>query len=213
VLQEQPRDEDDRSAAEDERDEPLVLRDERVEVDGTTLRSQGSDAVESTVRRDRGGPVVSFAAVAKRVRSSSRPGRRNAPRRPVSGPGRASPAPSYAPPPGAADDAPEPATGIDDLPRAASGHLTDAELRRAEALQAAIAAEERAAAAEQARRRTRAAGAAYGDDVNAPLKVRAAHEYAYVARDVRRIVVTGGIMLAILATLAILINVMGVVSI
>jgi hypothetical protein len=42
--------------------------------------------------------------------------------------------------------------------------------------------------------------------------VRASHEYAYVARDVRRILLTGGLMVAILAVLAILINVMGVIT-
>ncbi|HJW22190.1 MAG TPA: hypothetical protein VJ506_07175, partial [Candidatus Limnocylindrales bacterium] len=108
----------------------------------------------------------------------------------------------------------EPEAGRDDLPRASSGHLTDAELRRAEELQAAIAAQERAALAETIRRKARAGGlTAFGDDVNAPLKVRAAHEYAYVARDVRRIILTGGLMIGILAALAILINVLGVVSI
>lgn len=158
--------------------------------------------------------MVSFAAVAKRVRYSSRPARRVAPKRPSSGvaPGRPSPAPTPIRP-----DAPEPLepqAGIDELPRASSGHLTDAELRRAEELQAALAAQERAALAETIRRKSRGAGlTAYGDDVNAPLKVRAAHEYAYVARDVRRILMTGGLMLAILAALAVVINVMGVVSI
>ncbi len=77
-----------------------------------------------------------------------------------------------------------------------------------------MAAQERAALAESIRRKTRAGGlTAFGDDVNAPLKVRAAHEYAYVARDVRRIILTGGLMIAILAVLAVLINVLGVVSV
>jgi hypothetical protein len=43
--------------------------------------------------------------------------------------------------------------------------------------------------------------------------VRMAHEYAYVARDVRRILLTAGLMVAILAVLAVLINVLGVISI
>ncbi|HYN70415.1 MAG TPA: hypothetical protein VEX41_09415, partial [Candidatus Eisenbacteria bacterium] len=50
-------------------------------------------------------------------------------------------------------------------------------------------------------------------DINVPLSVRAAHEYAYVARDVRRILLTGGLMVAILAALHILVNVLGVVTI
>lgn len=151
--------------------------------------------------------------MAKRVRYSSRPARRNAPKRPASGatPGRPSPAPLPSAP-----SLPEPLlpeAGVDELPRATSGHLTDVELRRTEELQAAIAAQEREAIAESIRRKSRAAASAYGDDVNAPLKVRAAHEYAYVARDVRRIVLTGGLMLVILAVLAVLINVLGVVSV
>jgi hypothetical protein len=107
----------------------------------------------------------------------------------------------------------EAGAGADELPRASSGHLTDQELRRAEELQAQIAAQERAAMAEQIRRRQRArAGLHDLEDVNAPLRVRAAHEYAYVARDVRRIVVTVGIMAAILAVIAVLVNVVGVIT-
>jgi hypothetical protein len=160
------------------------------------------------------GSGVSFAAVAKRVRSSSRPGsRRGAPKRSVgAGPGRPSPSPSPSRP--APPEDLEPVSGPDELPRASASHLTEDELRRAEALQAEMAAQERAAMAEAIRRKTRVrSGESFGDDVNAPLRVRAAHEYAYVARDVRRIALTGGIMLAILAVLAILINVLGVISV
>jgi hypothetical protein len=113
-----------------------------------------------------------------------------------------------------AGDVLEPAAGpaLDDLPRPTSAHLTDAELRRAEELQAQIAAQERAALADQIRRRQRARAGLHDDeDVNAPLRVRAAKEYAYVARDVRRIVLTGGLMVAILALLAVAINVFGVI--
>jgi hypothetical protein len=52
--------------------------------------------------------------------------------------------------------------------------------------------------------------AAVAGDAGAPLSIRAAHEYAYVARDVRRIVGTAGLMLAILAGLWVLVNVVGV---
>jgi hypothetical protein len=114
-------------------------------------------------------------------------------------------------------DLPEQAS--DDLPidlplRSASG-LTEAEVERAEQLEAEATARERAAIAESLRRQ-----AARGDaaervvprgDVNAPLSVRMAHEYAYVARDVRRILLTAGLMTAILAALAILINVAHVI--
>lgn len=104
----------------------------------------------------------------------------------------------------------------DDQPmRASSSGLTEDELRRAEQLEAEAAAKERAAIAESLRRRNRAEAAALGadGDVNAPLAVRAAHEYAYVSRDVRRIGLTAGLMIAILAVLHVLINVMGVISI
>lgn len=109
---------------------------------------------------------------------------------------------------------------IEELPTGApslahSAGLTDAELERAAELEAEATARERAAIAETIRRRSRshpAESTLLAGDVNAPLSVRAAHEYAYVARDVRRILLTGGLMVAILAVLAILINVMGVIS-
>jgi hypothetical protein len=46
-----------------------------------------------------------------------------------------------------------------------------------------------------------------------PLSVRAAHEYAYVARDVRRIGLTAGLLLAVLFGLAIAVNVLGIIRI
>jgi hypothetical protein len=152
--------------------------------------------------------------MAKRVRSGGRPvPRRVPPKRPAG----AAPSPSrpVAPQPAPALDGEilEPMVGPDDMPRAASGHLTDAELQRAEELQAELAAQERAAMAEQIRRRSRArAGAHDLEDVNAPLRVRAAHEYAYVARDVRRIVITGAVMVAILALVDIAVNVLGLLT-
>jgi len=101
------------------------------------------------------------------------------------------------------------------MPIRSSGHLTDDEIRRASELEAETAAKERAAMAEEIRRRTRNRGhePRAGADVNAPLSVRAAHEYAYVARDVRRITLTAGLTVAILAVLYVLVNVMGVISI
>ena len=98
--------------------------------------------------------------------------------------------------------------------RATRGGLTEAELRRAEQLEAEAVAKEKAAIAESLRRRSRgdAEDVHRVGDVNAPLKVRAATEYAYVARDVRRIAITGGLMLAILATLHVLVNVLEVIS-
>jgi hypothetical protein len=113
-------------------------------------------------------------------------------------------------------DAPLPVDLPDDAPvRASSSGLTDAEVRRAAELEAEATAKEKAAIAESLRRRTRGAdvtGAELAGDVNAPLSVRAAHEYAYVSRDVKRIAVTGGLMIAILAVLHILVNVTGVIT-
>jgi len=114
-------------------------------------------------------------------------------------------------------DEPLPVDLPDDEPmRASSSGLTEDELHRAEELEAEAARKEKAAIAESLRRKQRSDEAAdrpAAGDVNAPLSVRAAHEYAYVARDVRRIVFTGGLMLGILAVLHILVNVLGVISI
>lgn len=98
--------------------------------------------------------------------------------------------------------------------RPASSGLTDAELRRAEALEAEATAKEKAAIAESLRRRNRGATDDLTPvaDVNAPLSVRMSHEYDYVARDVKRIALTGGLMVAILAVLDILVNVAGVIK-
>ena len=110
-------------------------------------------------------------------------------------------------------DAPLPVDLPDDAPvRASSSGLTDAELRRADELEREAMAKEKAAIADSLRRRSRGEDAHVPGDVNAPLKVRAANEYAYVSRDVKRIAVTGGLMLGILAVLHVLVNVMGVIS-
>jgi hypothetical protein len=102
----------------------------------------------------------------------------------------------------------------EDMPLRSSSALTDDEVRRAAELEAEATARERAAIAESLRRRSREQEQAHVDagDVNAPLSVRAAHEYAYVARDVRRIALTASLMIAILAVLHILVNVLGVIS-
>ncbi|MBI3748194.1 MAG: hypothetical protein HY262_05045 [Chloroflexi bacterium] len=90
-----------------------------------------------------------------------------------------------------------------------SGSLTAAELDRAAALEAELVAREKAAAAESARRRNRGrmVEVAAISDSREPLSVRASHEYAYVARDVRRIGLTAGLMFAILAGLWVVVNV------
>ncbi len=103
----------------------------------------------------------------------------------------------------------------DDMPFQSSSGLTEAEVNRAAELEAQATAKERAAIAESLRRRSRAAEErdidVTGD--NAPLSARAAHEYAYVARDVKRIALTASVMVAILAVLAILVNVLGIITI
>jgi hypothetical protein len=126
--------------------------------------------------------------MAKRIRGSTRPGHRPPLQRAAQRP---------------ADAAPR-----------RPGGLTREEEARAAEIEATILAEERAA--QQATRRTRdrdrfpdAAGPR-GRDL-APLSVRAADEYAYVRRDVIRIVRVGGGLLAILAILYVLIDVARVI--
>jgi hypothetical protein len=154
--------------------------------------------------------------MAKRTRfqnkpAAKRPARPAGPARPASGA-----APSGARPPAAAD-APLPVDLPDDAPiRASAASLTDAEEQRAAEIEAQLRAQERAALAEELRRKARAQEGIepnrLGGDVNAPLKVRMAHEYAYVARDVKRIALTAGLMVTILVVLDILVNVAGVIT-
>jgi len=98
-------------------------------------------------------------------------------------------------------------------PVAARGRgLSQAEIDRAAQLEAQLTTREKSLqAAVRARADAPAAHAVV--DVNAPLAVRASKEYAYVARDIRRIALTGGLMAAILAVIAILVDVLGVLKI
>ncbi len=92
-------------------------------------------------------------------------------------------------------------------PRPAS--LTAQEEVRAGELEAAIVAEERQA--EESKRRARTARTA-DDGVgrsSSPLAVAATEEYAYVARDVRRIAFLGGSMIAFLVGLWAVVQVTG----
>jgi hypothetical protein len=83
---------------------------------------------------------------------------------------------------------------------------------RAAELEAQILAEEKAAEDAQKSRDRRAKapveGAIYS---SAPLAQRAAEEYAYVQRDLRRILVVGGGLLIALAVIYVLLNVLNVV--
>jgi hypothetical protein len=96
-------------------------------------------------------------------------------------------------------------------PERPEGSVTREEEARAAELEAAILAEEKAA--ETVRRgrdrdRRPAETAIYS---SAPLATRAAEEYGYVRRDVRRIIVVGGSLLGVLALLYILVNVAHVI--
>ena len=125
-------------------------------------------------------------------------------------PGRPAARPGARKPGGAPAARPSGAPSASSLLR--TGGLTDAELERAAQIEAELVAREKAAIAENARRRARSGrvDVAITADPGTPLSVRAAHEYAYVARDVRRIVVTATLMFSILAALWILVNVVGV---
>ena len=124
--------------------------------------------------------------MAKRTRGSRRPGQRPRTQRP------ARPAPAGA-----------------TAPTRPSTSLTAAEEARAAEIEATIVAEERAAEQAQRRGRDRSRVEAVGGRVRdtSPLSVRASEEYAYVRRDVLRIVRIGGALLLILAVLFVLIDV------
>ncbi len=92
-------------------------------------------------------------------------------------------------------------------PARPEGSVTHEEEARAAELEAAILAEEKAADAARRGRdqgRRPIEGTMYS---STPLATRAAEEYGYVRRDVRRIIIVGGSLLGVLAILDILINV------
>ena len=131
--------------------------------------------------------------MAKRTRGSSRPGKRR-------------PLPRSARP--ARPSTPEPAAAP--APRPTS--LTAEEESRAAELEAQIVAEERQAEQVQKRARDRQRGGERDAGVRSsvPLSVREAEEYAYVARDVRRIATIAFGLLAIMIGLWIALQVSGV---
>jgi hypothetical protein len=153
--------------------------------------------------------------MAKRTRYPNRTTSRSAAKRPARPASGGIPPVERIPAPAEPIDVDATVETFDDMPLRSSSSLTEAEVRRAAELEAEATAKERAAIAEELRRRQRgdARELVNRGDINAPLSVRMSHEYAYVARDVRRIVLTAGLMVAILAVLAILINVLGVISI
>ena len=126
--------------------------------------------------------------MAKRTRGSNRPGQRHAERH------------------GSARPLTRPETRTS---------LSASEEARAAELESQIVAQERAAEANRARGRnvrvTEAVrpGRAGGQGL---LAARAAEEYNYVVRDVRRIIVVGGALAAILAVVFVIVDVMRLVS-
>lgn len=134
--------------------------------------------------------------MAKRARgTTTRPGQRRPLQRPA---GR--PASPVARPSAAA--APAPAVA-----RPAS--LTPEEEARAAELEAAIVAEERRA--EEGRRTQAQRNAAPASiRTGSPLAVAAANEYGYVARDVRRVAIVGGSLVAFLLGLWVVVQVTGI---
>lgn len=141
--------------------------------------------------------------MAKRNRSANRPGQRR------HGHGRPQQRPPFRP-----ENRPEPRP---------SQSLSEAEEARAAELESEILSQERDGerARERGRERGRDAREARAPEPvpagrgrsGVPLAVRAATEYAYVARDVRRILAVGGSMFAIMLVLFVLIRVLRVVSI
>ncbi len=139
--------------------------------------------------------------MAKRSRGSTRPGQRPSSQRPAQRQAARSAAPRVATPSPARPDA-----------------LTEAEEARAAELEAALVAEERVAEASRsrARERGRAEPAFVGrarTREGSLLAARAEEEYAYVVRDVKRIVRVGGGLIGILAILFVLIDVAKVIRI
>jgi hypothetical protein len=123
--------------------------------------------------------------MAKRHRGSHRPGQRR-PDRHV--PGRQQPSPAVRPPQG----------------------LTADEEARAADLESRILAQERSAQVE--RPRPDAAVEVAVPRASSPLAVKAAAEYAYVSRDVRRILRIGGSMVGLLAVVFVLVRILHVVT-
>jgi hypothetical protein len=125
--------------------------------------------------------------MAKRARgTTTRPGQRRPMQRPAARPAAPAPAPRIAP---------RPTT------------LTDDEEARAGELEAAIVAQEQATAETIRRSRPQRTSADAPPRSFSSLAVAAGNEYAYVARDVRRIVAVGGTLLGILAALWVVVQV------
>jgi hypothetical protein len=134
--------------------------------------------------------------MAKRARgTTTRPGQRRPIQRPAARPSTG------------ARPAPAAASGADVAPtRPAS--LTPEEEARAAQLEAAIVAQERLA--EEGRRSRAQRAAPEPIRSSSPLAVAAANEYAYVARDIRKVAIVGGSLVGLLLALWVVTQVTGV---
>jgi hypothetical protein len=94
-------------------------------------------------------------------------------------------------------------------PELRSEELTAAEEARAAQLEAAIVAEEREA--EAAKRRTRPSRSSSTETARpvSNLTISAADEYAYVARDVKRIAIVGGSLVGVLLGIWLIVHITG----
>ena len=90
--------------------------------------------------------------------------------------------------------------------------LTDAEEARAAELEAAIVAEERQAEAAKRRSRTARIVEPVATRSLSSLSVAASEEYAYVARDVRRIAIVGGTLAGLLLAVWLGTHVTGIIT-
>ena len=134
--------------------------------------------------------------MAKRARgTTTRPGQRRPIQRPAARPS----SPTARP---ATPDATSPAT-------TRSASLTPEEEARAAQLEAAIVAEERRAEDARKGRSQRAAPEPVARS-SSPLAAAAAHEYDYVARDVRKVAIVGGSLIGLLLALWVVTQVTGV---
>ncbi len=105
-----------------------------------------------------------------------------------------------------------PTTESTPTPTAGSVSLTPTEEARAAELEAQIVAAERAADTNAARARERSRRPVEGEVRvrSGSIAERASHEYAYVQRDVRRIVMIGGSLIAFLLALWVVLQATGV---
>jgi hypothetical protein len=141
--------------------------------------------------------------MSKRQRGTVRPGQRRPIERRAAGASASSAAS-----PGAVTPASAP---LGSVPPRPSG-LTEAEAARAAEIEATLLAEERAAETERRKKQERGRVAREAVPTAGSLAVRATQEYAYVARDVRRITWLSVGLLAVLIALWVLIDLMELVS-